>query len=153
MQSVAGYTRPLTLEDIPRVLELEQVFDNSMTEPMLELELQVGYGYAFCRDADSHVLGYALLRRDGDLLDLTRLAVDPEAQGGGAGTFLLLRVQVDSGLAKRDLVLCVRKKNPRALKLYQRHGFRIVGHSTSSDAWVLRRAWQREICPSDAPGA
>jgi ribosomal protein S18 acetylase RimI-like enzyme len=36
-------------------------------------------------------------------------------------------------------VLCVKKSNVRALRLYLQHGFEVVGHFTSDDAWALRR--------------
>lgn len=128
--------REAGVRDIPRILELEQVlFENSMTEAVLERELEVGKGYVWVDNLHAKVLGYALVREEEGLLDLTRLGVDPEAQGTGVGRKLLRRVLA----LRQDTILTVLKTNHRALRLYLRHGFEVVGHVTSADAWVLRR--------------
>jgi len=123
-------------KDLPAVLELEQrLFDNALSETMLERELEAGYGFVF---ADPEVRGYALVRPDQDLLDLTRLGVQPETQGQGIGTRLLQRVLQDGP----SVLLTVRKTNLDALRLYQRHGFGIVAQLSegpAQHAWVLRR--------------
>lgn len=133
-----GSIRPATEDDVPRILELEQVFENSMTEPMISRELVVGRGFLF---ADEHlrVWGYALLRTEGDLLDLTRLAVDPRAEKQGVGRRLLDYVCTVADSEGRPCVLTVKKSNRRALRLYLHAGFRIVGHFEVERAWSLRR--------------
>ena len=57
--------------------------------------------------------------------------VDPEIRGQGAGTRILGRLLDD--LASAGLVsatLAVNREQDAAVRLYERHGFRIVGHET-----------------------
>lgn len=132
---MGGTLRLATLEDIPDILRLDQkLFDNAFTESMLKRELEVGHGYVWVSHVWSYIVGYALVRRDGKVLDLTRLGVEQGDQGTGIGTLLLKRVLAEGC----DTVLTVRKSNKGALRLYRRHGFAVVGHFTN--AWVLRRA-------------
>lgn len=135
------YIRPAVSEDIPRLLTLEyQLFDNAMNDDMLVRELEVGRGLV-CVTDESYVIGYALIRQEGQLLDLTRLGVDQLMQARGIGKRLLQRV-LSEGLTT---VLTVRKDNKHALRLYRDHGFRIVGHV--SGAWALCREAARAAGP------
>jgi ribosomal protein S18 acetylase RimI-like enzyme len=139
--------RRAAMEDAPQLMLLEaMLFENSMTEEMVERELRAGEGFVACQfnDPTAPVLGYVLVREDKDLLDITRLGVLPEAQCLGIGTALLRRI-LDM---KRTTVLTVKKDNPRALRLYKRHGFKVVGHFVLEHAWVLRRDVQASVHPS-----
>jgi ribosomal protein S18 acetylase RimI-like enzyme len=122
--------------DIPGILRLEgMLFSNSMSEEMIVRELQVGQGFVLEAATENPVLGYILVRDDGYLLDITRLAVDPQQQRSGVGTELLRHV-----LAKnRTTVLTVKKSNHRAFQLYTKHGFVITGHFIEERAWAMRR--------------
>jgi [ribosomal protein S18]-alanine N-acetyltransferase len=129
-----GPLRRARSDDVPRLLELEGLlFDNSLAEPMLLRELELGQCFVY--DVMGDIIGYALLREDGDKYDLTRLGVDPASQGSGIGRVLLRHV-ISLG---KTVVLSVRKKNYGALRLYRRHGFEIVGQLTAHEAWVMRR--------------
>jgi ribosomal protein S18 acetylase RimI-like enzyme len=138
--------RRATEEDAQRMLALEQVFPNSMTDTMLLRELEVGVGYVLLDDeADAvRVVGYALVRQDKDLLDLTRLAIEPGLHGRGYGRFLLSFICASADAEGRALILTVLKDNHRAILLYLRAGFRVVGHYVREHAWAMRR---------DVPGA
>ncbi len=115
-------------------MELEyQLFENSMAETTLHRELEVGQGLVY--EGLRCILGYALVRTDGDKLDLTRLGVGQGAQGSGIGSALLCEV-ITMG---KPIVLTVLKHNHRAIRLYYRYGFEIVGHLVSDGAWALRR--------------
>ncbi len=76
---------------------------------------------------DGQVVGFALNRSVGDEAELLLLAVRSEAQGRGIGAALLDAFMADSrkkGVTR--LHLEVRDGN-RAIKLYERAGFEIVG--------------------------
>jgi ribosomal-protein-alanine N-acetyltransferase len=121
-------------DDIPALFALEYaLFDNNMTERTLKTELEAGEGIVY--DVMGEICGYALIREDGDKLDLTRLGVRPESQGGGIGSVLLSQV-LSMG---KPVVLTVKKTNVRALKLYLRAGFTITGHLTEYEAWSMQR--------------
>jgi [ribosomal protein S18]-alanine N-acetyltransferase len=126
--------RAATTDDLPRLLELEyRLFDNSMSETMLVRELIHGQGFVL--ESGGRVDGYALVRSDGDKLDLTRLGVDPLVQGAGIGQALLRRV-IDMG---KSIVLTVKKTNYGAIRLYRRYDFVIVGQLNEAGAWAMRR--------------
>lgn len=135
-----GYLRDAKEDDVPRLLELEAaLFDNSLSETLLLHELELGYGLVFCGDTDGSILGYALVRVEGDLRDLTRLGVDPAVQGTGVGQFLLRAVTHGQAPGEEtDVILTVKKANRRALRMYLRHGFAVVGHVSDAAAWALR---------------
>lgn len=121
--------------DLPRLLALEwELFDNSLSEPVLEQELRIGRGFIY----GASIKGYALVRETSGLMDLTRLGVDPVYQGRGIGCALLDHVLVEAGMAYVPVVLTVRKDNARALRLYKAHGFVINGHFSAQGAWVMR---------------
>ena len=134
---MSGHIRRADIDDIPRLIQLEhELFpNNSMGETMLAREIAAGEGWVFTDNALRRVLGYALLRWDEDI---TRLGVDPFAQGSGIGKRLLEHV-LSLG---HPTMLTVRKNNWRAVRLYLRAGFAIAGELTSVHAWVLRRAAQ-----------
>ncbi len=120
-------------EDIPRLCELEALLfpENSLSYAMLERELAVSQAFVM----GDPIYAYALVGWDGEILDLLRLGVHPEHQGRGFGARLLNFI-----LALNDVVvLTVKKDNRRALRLYQRSGFRITGHVIEANAWVLYR--------------
>lgn len=107
--------------------------DNCLNETSIELELHAGYGLVVYSPEEQALLGYAIARRSHELNDLLRLGVRPSHQGLGLGETLLLAMLREPG----SMMLTVRKDNARALRLYRKHGFDIVGHV--QDAWVMRR--------------
>jgi ribosomal protein S18 acetylase RimI-like enzyme len=128
-----GPLREAREDDITELMELEYaLFDNNMSETTLQRELAAGKGYVF--DVLGEIVGYALVRDDGSQLDLTRLGVAIESQGGGIGQVLLTHAL---SLGK-PVVLTVLKSNRGALRLYLRNGFKIVGHLPSDAAWAMR---------------
>jgi ribosomal protein S18 acetylase RimI-like enzyme len=139
---------PAVEEDAPELMQLDaRLFDNAMTEGMLQRELQVGEGFVVRQfhDQGAPILGYILVRNHGGLLDILRLGVAPTAQRLGIGTALLKRA-LEKGCTT---VLTVKKDNVHAIRLYKRHGFNVVGHFVQERAWVLRR----DAEPSDRPAA
>jgi diamine N-acetyltransferase len=88
-------------------------------------------------EAGGTMLGYALLRKEaarpaavapGPSTELARLYVDGPWQGHGVAARLLgaaiVRARDDGAAA---LWLAVWSENPRAIRFYEKHGFRIVG--------------------------
>jgi len=125
--------RAACLLDVPELLVLEEkLFPNAMSEKMLQHELSRGWGWVV--PAVGPITGYVLVRKDEDLLDITRLGVDENSRGQGLGKRLLLHVLADG----RDVVLTVKKDNLTAIHLYRSHGFEIVGHLIAAGAWVMR---------------
>lgn len=110
------------------------LFDNGFGPSQLRAELQAGMGISgWFR---GRLVAYAMARKDEDTVDITRIAVIAEyrRQGLGRAILRLLMREVPSN----KYVLCVRKTNLHALRLYYREGFRIVGMMELS--WVMLKA-------------
>ena len=81
---------------------------------------------ASCDGALAGVLGY---RRDGDTVDIDRLAVDPRFFRRGLAGKLLRELFVRERDADRFTVSTGFGNQP-AVRLYERFGFRVVGEGT-----------------------
>jgi ribosomal protein S18 acetylase RimI-like enzyme len=128
--------RDATLDDLLVVEALENAtFDNAFNATTIENEILTGaHCLVTCSKAEGAqgvICGYAIYRVTDSLTDLMRIAVTEKERGTGVGSSLLGYVM---SLSPRTM-LCVRKANPRALKLYLRHGFHIVGEIEQS--WVM----------------
>lgn len=94
------------------------------------------------------LIGYAgMMFTGGSQADVVTLAVHPDRWGKGTGTALLTAL-VDEATKRgyQEVLLEVRKDNPRAQQLYLRHGFAEVGirrgyyQPSGVDAVVMRKA-------------
>ncbi len=134
--------RKATLDDVPRLCELEYTLfpENSLSLAQLERELTFSEAYVL----GDPIHAYVLVGWDGDILDVLRLGVAPEVQGRGVGKELLRFVLA----LNPTVVLTVKKDNHRALRLYRKHGFEVVGHFKAAGAWALSRAAASTACPS-----
>lgn len=76
---------------------------------------------------DGLPVGVLIVDRGGPSLRLVDIAVASEARGLGVGTRVIAALQQEAAVANRPLGLSVLRTNARALALYARLGFRIVG--------------------------
>lgn len=119
------------------IADLEnQLFpDNGMNEKTLQNELEIGECWVVEDKKGESILGYCLVRKDGDLLDILRLGVVKEHRGKGIGDSLLTHVLKQG----RPTMLTVKRDNKSALRIYTKHGFRIVGHLSADSGWVMKK--------------
>ena len=98
-------------------------------------------------EAGNALIGYAgMMFTGGSQADVVTLAVAPARWGEGTGTALLMAL-VDEADKRgyREVMLEVRKDNPRARRLYLRHGFGEIGirrgyyQPSGVDAVVMRK--------------
>lgn len=124
--------RPVTVRDADELAELErQLFpENCLNEFTLAREIALGSGWCFIEGGD--IVAYVLCRGDNYLIDIMRLGVLPAWQGRGLGTDLLKQAVAQA----EHSMLTVLPENERALRLYRRHGFEIVGR-LNGHGWVL----------------
>ena len=123
--------RPIQERDAEAIEALEvELFDNSFNATTIRREIRRGEGWVV--EEDDRLVGYLLAARDGKMLDVIRLGVRSSHQRRGIGTELLKKV-----LYHDELMLCVRRENWPAIKIYYREGFRILGHT--EDSWVMLR--------------
>ncbi|MFC3943797.1 GNAT family N-acetyltransferase [Pseudomonas gingeri NCPPB 3146 = LMG 5327] len=98
-------------------------------------------------ELDGQLIGYSLLTPEPgpvgvDVADgaqeFTRCYVVPEQHGSGAAGFLMSEsLKLLSGPVR----LSVSEENPRAIRFYERHGFRIVGRTTFQCGNDVQRDW------------
>ncbi|MBS0659048.1 MAG: GNAT family N-acetyltransferase [Verrucomicrobia bacterium] len=77
---------------------------------------------------DQRLVGVGYINRFGNVARLAGMGVTPQGRGTGAVDLLMERLLAEAR-ERQDHVMTLEcfEQNPRALKVYQRHGFEIVG--------------------------
>ncbi|GGC85747.1 ribosomal-protein-alanine acetyltransferase [Tersicoccus solisilvae] len=155
--------RAMTAADLPAVHALEQrMFPvDAWPEQMFHDELaQTDTRWYLVAEEEGPeggtVVGYAGLMCVLPIADVQTIAVAPEHEGAGIGTALLTALIEEA--ARRgadDVLLEVRRDNPRAQALYARFGFEQIHvrpryYRDGVDALIMRRQLRR---PEDAASA
>ncbi|HTX28601.1 MAG TPA: ribosomal protein S18-alanine N-acetyltransferase [Streptosporangiaceae bacterium] len=138
--------------DMPAILSLERDLfpDDAWTPEMFAAESAqpASRRLYLVAEEGGALVGYAgMMFTGGPQADVLTLAVDPAHWGQGAGTALLCAL-VDEAVKRghTEVMLEVRKDNPRARGLYLRHGFTEIGirrgyyQPSGVDAVVMRKA-------------
>jgi ribosomal-protein-alanine N-acetyltransferase len=125
MQADLPATRPMTVADLDRVMEIEaQAYSFPWTRGNLIDSLAAGYIAQLLLDAAGELVGYFVAMPGVDELHLLNLTVAPDRQGRGHGRRLLAAVEASArerGLG--TLWLEVRVSNERAQQMYRTRGF------------------------------
>ncbi len=134
--------------DLPAIVDLERLgFETGeqWSEAAWAEELASSDRYVLARlDRDARVLGVATFSCVGDLADLLRVVVSPEARGRGVGASLVRAgLEWASAVGARRMLLEVRPDNGTAVSLYRRLGFEPVStrrdyYGPSRDALVMQ---------------
>ena len=147
--------REMSKADIPRIMALEQELfpEDAWTPEMFagEFAQPASRRLYLVAEEGGAVIGYAgMMFTGGSQADVVTLAVDPAHWGRGTGTALLSAlVDEAGGRGYTEVVLEVRKDNPRARRLYLRHGFTEIGirrgyyQPAGVDAVVMRKVLAR----------
>ena len=144
--------REMTRADMPHIMALEHDLfpDDAWTPEMFAAEFGQPASrrlYLVAEEEDT-VIGYAgMMFPGGPAADVVTLGVAPAHWGRGIGTALLCAL-VDEAERRgcTEVLLEVREDNPRARKLYLRHGFTEIGirrgyyQPSGVDAVVMRKA-------------
>jgi ribosomal-protein-alanine N-acetyltransferase len=120
---------PMQKTDLDEVLALEEsVYPHPWSMANFVDSLNSNYEAWVLRDRDGDLLGYFLLMAVVDESHLLNVAVSAIKQGQGLGRFLLNQaVACSRGLGMESVLLEVRPSNTRALKIYERYGFKQIG--------------------------
>jgi len=143
------YLSPMTDTDLDEVAAIERTaYAFPWSRGNFEDSLRNGYFGVCLRHVTGTLTGYCVLMPVVDEMHLLNLCVAPAAQGAGAGLTLLREALRITCLEKLDAILLeVRPSNQRALTLYERFGFVVIGrrknyyparHLTREDAIVMR---------------
>ena len=130
-------------------LEQELFPEDAWTPEMFAAELAQPASrrlYLVAEEGDA-LIGYAgMMFTGGPEADVVTMAVDPSRWGRGIGTALLTALVAEAGRRGcAEVLLEVREDNPRARRLYLRHGFAEIGirrgyyQPTGVDAVVMRK--------------
>ncbi|MBW3552882.1 MAG: ribosomal protein S18-alanine N-acetyltransferase [Gemmatimonadetes bacterium] len=139
--------RPMTETDLPRVLEIERAsFTVAWTPATFRGLLGRPDAYLHVAEVEGRVVGYTAVWVVLDQAELGDIAVDEAWRGKGIGQRLMAAVfDLVREQGVRELYLEVRVSNEGARRLYDRHGFRLVGRRPGyyvrprEDALVLRK--------------
>lgn len=140
-------TETMRRRHLRRVLEIEeQVYPRPWTNRTFVSELanmRAGSRYYLVAYVGDRLVGYAGMMFSGDDAHITNIAVDPEWQGRGVATEMML----DLSMLARDrgceaMTLEVRHTNTAAQELYRRFGFVPAGvrkryYENTDDAIVM----------------
>lgn len=131
---------PLTAADLDQVMAIEQrVYPFPWSRRNFEDSLASGYIACLLRDAApgdagdtdiaaGRLVGYFLLMPVLDEVHLLNISVDADLQHAGYGQRLMREaIEVARARAMRLILLEVRISNLRALALYRRFGFGVIG--------------------------
>jgi ribosomal-protein-alanine N-acetyltransferase len=159
----AATLRPMTADDVPRVVELErQLFGPSAwSEAMIAGELHApGRWYVAAVEGGDALVGYAGLWFDGDVTQVMTIGVAPVVQRQGVGTALMSAlIERSRELGASAVLLEVRVDNAPAMAMYEGFGFTVLARRRryyqpeDADAWTMRLelAVPEPDAPSDAP--
>ena len=147
--------REMSKADIPRIMALEQELfpEDAWTPEMFagEFAQPASRRLYLVAEEGGAVIGYAgMMFTGGSQADVVTLAVDPAHWGRGTGTALLSALVDEAGRrGYAEVLLEVRKDNPRARRIYLRHGFTEIGirrgyyQPAGVDAVVMRKVLAR----------
>lgn len=89
-------------------------------------------GECWVEEKDGKIVGYALGVEKDDLLDILRIGVRDAYRQRGIASRLLMRIMQ----GRKNVMLCVRRDNKVAVRLYFEQGFQVAG--VVGDSWVMR---------------
>ncbi|MEU8043812.1 GNAT family N-acetyltransferase [Micromonospora echinofusca] len=85
---------------------------------------------------------------DGDTAHVGRLSVAPDQQGRGVGGRLLRAVEAVCAARVRRFALRTGADSAQNLRLYQRHGYRVVGHRPDANGIRLALLEKTPVSPA-----
>ena len=131
----AATIRPATEHDIPALVALEQGFPEEDRFPMRTWRrLLSGHTRSYVAVSDGEIIGAAvyLYRAGTRVARLYSLTVSPAHRGQGIAASLMAAGEADARIRGCDRArLEVRQSNATAIRLYERHGFRVLAQLPS----------------------
>lgn len=120
---------PMRADDLDAVEAVEsQTYAFPWTRGNFMDSLYSGYECWIMRDRAGMLLGYFVLMLAVDEAHLLNITVRPDHHGQGLGRMLLDRITALARLRRMESVLLeVRPSNHRALDVYERYGFIVIG--------------------------
>lgn len=153
--------RPMRLEDIPTVGNLEQELfpvDAWPLELFFDEFAQAETRQYLIAEVEGHLVGYCGVMVVATTADIQTIGVLPEFEGRGIGSAMLTELLAEARRrGARETLLEVREDNPRARKLYEKFGFEHIHtrrgyYRDGVSAEVMRLIFKSEPSPNQAGG-
>jgi len=119
--------RKMIISDLERVLEIEEgIFSSPWTEEMFihEIEMHDSFICVSKDEIEGYICGWNII----DEYHITNVGVDKKFQSKGVASFMLgqlLSMRIETGM--RYFFLEVRESNQKAISLYLKFGFEVIG--------------------------
>ncbi|MCO1595864.1 GNAT family N-acetyltransferase [Micromonospora sp. RHAY321] len=128
------YTDPF----LPPLTETLQEVRAALTGPTIVLVARLGH----------RLVGSVRAHLDGDTAHVGRLSVAPDLQGRGVGGRLLTAIEAACAGRVARFTLFTGADSARNLRLYQRHGYRIVSHRPDANGIQLAVLEKPAVSPA-----
>jgi putative acetyltransferase len=142
--------RPMRADDLPETLDM-WVAAWQVAYPAIDFKVRRGWtadritelersgSRSFVAQRDGRIVGALVVNPDTGYLD--QLVVATECQGGGVAAILLAEAR---RVARCGLDLHVNQDNARAIRFYEKHGFKTIGEDLNprSGAPIYRMSWR-----------
>ena len=121
--------RVMEQRDVEGVMKIEaEVVDFPWTYSIFSDCIKVGYS-CWVLEEDEVIIGYGLLSAAANEAHILNVCITPEKQGQGLGERMMLHLIDEAKKLKTlSVYLEVRVSNERAIRLYEKLGFTVIGH-------------------------
>ena len=121
--------RPLELRDLSAIEEIERrSYPTPWSRSMFAGELTKASSISLGAFEGERLVGYVIVSRYVDAWHVMNIAVHPQQRGRGIASALLERLfETTANDVRRGYTLEVRVSNERAIRLYERYGFKRRG--------------------------
>jgi ribosomal-protein-alanine N-acetyltransferase len=115
----------MVLSDLDEVIKIEKtVFPDPWSLKSFQFELLANkYSHPLVLIVDNNLIGYAVIWKIFEEFHIANIAIDPDFQGKGWGTYFLAEILKQAAKQKYCL-LEVRENNPAAIHIYEKLGFK-----------------------------
>jgi len=144
------HVRRMTLEDLNNVVELERkIFVDPWSRKSFEFEVSNNqFSFPLILEDQNKIVGYAVIWRIYEEFHIANLAILPEHQGKKFGKFFLQQILKNTDECKYA-ILEVRESNHKAIKLYEKFGFRVIMkrvkyYKNGETALVMQKIFNQE---------
>ena len=121
--------RRATVEDVPAIRALERQAASAAHWVVEEYERRVGSGVVFVAEQDCQLCGFVCVRVAAGEWELENIVVDSSLLRRGVADSLMRALMNQAMHAETSKIfLEVRESNLPARRLYEKHGFREIGH-------------------------
>lgn len=131
LADIAARTFPLACPPTVSVDDITAFIDENLSEDRFRVYLADPDRRLITAREDGRIVGYAMLVRSDDGVELSKIYVSPDCHGAGASAALIAAaLDAAEELGATSVWLGVNQKNQRAQRFYAKQGFTVSGTRT-----------------------